>query len=244
MSTQPTEPPSILIVEDEERLAALVADYLRAAGYRVGHLASGTEVLDWVRANRPDLILLDLMLPGKDGLTLCRELRAEGQVPIIMTTARVEEIDRLLGLELGADDYLCKPYSPRELVARVKAVLRRTLGGPPEAGSRAEGGRDAAGAGTLALHPEALRVSAEGREIELTAVEFALLQTLHEAPGRIFSRDRLMDRIYSDHRVVSDRTIDSHVKKLRRRLAELVPERELIHSVYGVVYRYEDRGPE
>jgi two-component system, OmpR family, response regulator BaeR len=240
-STSPTAT-RILIVEDEERLAALVADYLKAAGYRVEHLTEGTAVLEWARANRPDLILLDLMLPGKDGLTLCRELRAEGQVPIIMTTARVEEIDRLLGLELGADDYVCKPYSPRELVARVKAVLRRTgsqsdsdLGTGPDSNSPD---------GPIALHPESLRVSARGQEIELTAVEFALLQTLHEAPGRIFSRDRLMDRIYNDHRVVADRTIDSHVKKLRRRLAELLPERELIHSVYGVGYRYEDRDPE
>lgn len=242
MPSSPQAPHSILVVEDEERLAALVADYLKAAGYRVGHLADGTGVLEWVRANRPDLILLDLMLPGKDGLALCRELRAESQVPIVMTTARVEEIDRLLGLELGADDYVCKPYSPRELVARVKAVLRRTAA----ASAPSEGSDTGAGAadGPIALHPESLRVSAEGQEIELTAVEFALLRTLHEAPGRIFSRNRLMDRIYTDHRVVSDRTIDSHVKKLRRRLAELLPDRELIHSVYGVGYRYEDRDPE
>lgn len=219
----------ILIVEDEERLARLVADYLRAAGHRVEHLAEGTGVVAWVRRERPDLILLDLMLPGKDGLDICREIRAESQVPIIMTTARVEEIDRLLGLELGADDYVCKPYSPRELVARVKAVLRRTLAHAPPA----------ADPGPLHLHRDELRVRAGDSEIELTAVEFALLETLHGAPGRIFSRDRLMDRIYRDHRVVSDRTIDSHVKKLRRKLAELVPEQELIHSVYGVGYRYE-----
>jgi two-component system response regulator BaeR len=242
MPLSPEDPQSILIVEDEERLAALVSDYLKAAGYRVGHLAEGAGVLEWVRANRPDLILLDLMLPGKDGLTLCRELRNEGQIPIIMTTARVEEIDRSLGLELGADDYVCKPYSPREQVARVKAVLRRTAAASHSGAGSNTG--PAAADGAIALHPESLRVSAGGQEIELTAVEFALLQTLHEAPGRIFSRNRLMDRIYTDHRVVSDRTIDSHVKKLRRRLAELVPDRELIHSVYGVGYRYEDRDPE
>jgi two-component system, OmpR family, response regulator BaeR len=226
--------PLILIVEDEERLASLVADYLVAAGFRTHRIAEGSGVLDWFRVNRPDLVLLDLMLPGKDGLSLCRELRAQCQVPIIMTTARVEEIDRLLGLELGADDYVCKPYSPRELVARVKAVLRRTQ--PPSGGA-------AGTASAIELVPESLRVRAGGREIELTAVEFALLATLYQAPGRIFSRERLMDRIYTDHRVVSDRTIDSHVKKLRRRLAELQPGRELIHSVYGVGYRYEDREP-
>ncbi|MFZ0789266.1 MAG: response regulator [Chromatiaceae bacterium] len=226
--------PLILIVEDEERLAALVADYLVAAGYLVHSTGDGAQALDWIRKNGPDLVILDLMLPGKDGLSICRELRAESQLPVIMTTARVEEIDRLLGLELGADDYVCKPYSPRELVARVKAVLRRTRGDAPTSGADNQ-------SGPIALHPESLRVRAGDREIELTAVEFALLETLHAAPGRIFSRDRLMDRIYSDHRVVSDRTIDSHVKKLRRRLAELLPERELIHSVYGVGYRYEDK---
>ncbi|WP_295413812.1 response regulator [uncultured Thiodictyon sp.] len=227
-------PQQILIVEDEARLAALVADYLKAAGFAVQLCFEGLGVLDLVRAQAPDLIILDLMLPGKDGLTLCSEIRAESAVPIIMTTARVEEIDRLLGLGLGADDYVCKPYSPRELVARVKAVLRRTqgaVGGAPEATA----------ADPLTLDPDRLRVRAAGREIELTAVEFALLSTIYEAPGRIFSRERLMERIYRDHRVVSDRTIDSHVKKLRRRLQELLPERELVHSVYGVGYRYEDR---
>ncbi|WP_295443197.1 response regulator [uncultured Thiodictyon sp.] len=230
-------PQLILIVEDEERLATLVADYLKAAGFAVHLCFEGLGVLDWVRAQAPDLIILDLMLPGKDGLTLCSEIRAESQVPIIMTTARVEEIDRLLGLGLGADDYVCKPYSPRELVARVKAVLRRSSGAAPGAGTTS----DPVAADPLTLDPDRLRVRAAGREIELTAVEFALLATLHQAPGRIFSRERLMERIYRDHRVVSDRTIDSHVKKLRRRLQELLPQQELVHSVYGVGYRYEDR---
>jgi two-component system response regulator BaeR len=222
---------TILIVEDEERLAALLADYLRAAGYQTAHLAEGNGVVDWVRAQQPALLLLDLMLPGRDGLSLCRELRGFSAVPIIMTTAKVEEIDRLLGLELGADDYICKPYSPREVVARVKAVLRRHQAGTPAPEQAAP----------LVLRPDELRVRAGEREIELSAVEFALLQTLYAAPGRIFSREQLMSRIYQDNRVVSDRTIDSHIKKLRRRLAELLPERELIHSVYGVGYRYEER---
>jgi two-component system response regulator BaeR len=221
----------LLIVEDEEKLARLLADYLKAAGFDVQRLSDGRGVVEWVRQQGPALILLDLMLPGRDGLEICREIRAFSRVPIIITTARVEEIDRLLGLELGADDYVCKPYSPREVVARVKAVLRRTL--PPLPATR----------GSLRLDPEGLRVSAGGQELELTAVEFALLQTLCAAPGRIFSRNRLMERIYLDHRVVSDRTIDSHVKKLRRKLAELVPGRELVHSVYGVGYRYEERDP-
>ncbi|NKN34430.1 response regulator [Marichromatium bheemlicum] len=225
--------PLILIVEDEQRLAGLVTDYLHASGYRSAHLAEGTTVLDWIRDHCPALVLLDLMLPGRDGLSLCREIRAESQVPIIITTARVEEIDRLLGLELGADDYVCKPYSPRELVARVKAVLRRqrsdtTLSQPQPSGA-------------LTLDPTRLRVRSDTTEIELTAVEFALLETLYRTPGRIYSREQLMEHIYRDRRVVSDRTIDSHVKKLRRKLAELHPERELIHAVYGVGYRYEEQ---
>ncbi len=236
----PSDRPLILIVEDEPRLAALVADYLAAAGMGSHTIGDGDRVLDWVAANRPALILLDLMLPGTDGLSLCRQLRAGppeiAGTPIIMTTARVEEIDRLLGLELGADDYLCKPYSPRELVARVKAVLRRSLA-PPQGPE--DGGVRASAAGPLELVPDKLRVRAEGREVTLTAVEFALLETLTRSPGRIYSRERLMDAIYPDQRIVSDRTIDSHVKKLRRRLDELLPGRELVHSVYGVGYRFE-----
>lgn len=221
---------TVLIVEDEERLARILADYLKAAGFAVHRLADGRTVVDWVRQHGPALILLDLMLPGRDGLAICRDIRGFSQVPIVMTTARVEEIDRLLGLEFGADDYICKPYSPREVVARVKAVLRRYA--PPVEPTN----------GPLDLDEACLRVRAGGGEVELTAVEFALLQTLYTAPGRIFSRDRLMDRIYADNRVVSERTIDSHVKKLRRKLAEVLPGRDLIHSVYGVGYRYEDRG--
>jgi len=220
---------TILIVEDEDRLAALLADYLRIAGHATHQIADGSSVADWVAQHQPALILLDLMLPGRDGLEICRDIRAFSAVPIIITTARVEEIDRLIGLELGADDYVCKPYSPREVVARVKAVLRRTATAhAPEPGG-------------LRLDPDTLRVSVGGRTTELTAVEFALLETLHAAPGRIFSRDRLMQRIYHDHRIVSDRTIDSHIKKLRRKLAELASGLELIHSVYGVGYRYEER---
>ncbi|EGV19297.1 response regulator [Thiocapsa marina] len=221
--------PLILVVEDEERLADLVGDYLRAAGFRVHHLATGTGAVAWIEREGPDLILLDLMLPGQDGLSICREVRSRSEVPVIMTTARVEEIDRLLGLELGADDYVCKPYSPRELTARVKAVLRRTRRVPEQRRS-----------GFLTLEPERLQVSHDGKVITLTAVELALLAALHQAAGRILSRNFLMDRIYSDNRVVSDRTIDSHIKKLRRRLAELAPNVELIHSVYGVGYRYEE----
>ena len=259
-STTPTAGPvTILIVEDEERLARLVADYLTATGYKSHILGEGTGVADWVRAHQPALVILDLMLPGRDGLDVCRDLRAFSAVPIIMVTARVEEIDRLLGLELGADDYVCKPFSPRELVARVKAVLRRFQAPPADAtpispdaatptsptDDHLSGAKPASatthGLTTLHLDESTLRVHWQGRTVELTAVEFSLLATLHASPGRIYSRNRLMALIYRDHRVVSDRTIDSHIKKLRRKLEELSPDQEWVHSVYGVGYRYEEQ---
>jgi two-component system response regulator BaeR len=219
----------ILVVEDEAKLARLLADYLGAAGFEADTLGDGREVTPWVKSHAPDIIILDVMLPGRDGLALCREIRGFSRVPIIMATARVEEIDRLLGLELGADDYICKPYSPREVVARVKAVLRRTK--PESNGSSLDAG--------LILDQAGFRVRSPAGEVELTAVEFHLFATLYREPGRIYSRGQLMDRIYDDQRIVSDRTIDSHIKKLRKKLAELQPDQELIHSVYGAGYRYE-----
>jgi two-component system, OmpR family, response regulator BaeR len=218
---------TILIVEDEEKLAALLGDYLRQSGFDSVWIPDGTAVLPRVREQLPDLILLDLMLPGRDGLDICKEIRTFSEVPIIMITARVEEIDRLLGLELGADDYICKPFSPREVVARVKTVLRRT------------GDHQALPSGALALDPEKFRAVLHGQELELTAVEFKLLHFLFQHPGRIYSRSQLMDQIYTDQRIVSDRTIDSHIKKLRKKIAVAAPDQELIHSIYGVGYKYE-----
>lgn len=219
---------NIVIVEDEEKLATLLQEYLQNAGYNTTVFHHGTEALEQIPDLSPALVILDLMLPGTDGMTICRELRQTSTLPIIMTTAKVEEIDRLLGLEIGADDYICKPYSPREVVARVKAVLRR--------GQAAMSVPD-----TDEFHisaDEAL-VTIKGNRIDLTAVELNLLQTMAETPGRIFSRNQLMTRIYPDNRIVSDRTIDSHVKKLRQRLAQLAPDDEYIHSVYGLGYKFE-----
>lgn len=217
---------SILIVEDARELSRLMSDYLLQAGYRTSCLYEGTEVTGWVRENQPDLVLLDLMLPGKDGIKICQEIRQFSEVPIIMVTAKVEEQDRLEGLELGADDYICKPFSPREVVARVKAVLRRS-GSQPEEG------------GVLLLDAQKYRARINGRDLALTVVEFHLLELLAEHPGRVYSRAQLIDRIYPDQRMVSDRTIDSHVKKLRKKLAQ-VSDRELIHSVYSAGYKYEE----
>jgi len=217
----------ILIVEDEEKLGSLLSDYLQQAGFEPHQLTNGLEAVPWVRDQRPELILLDLMLPGRDGLEICKEIRSFSSVPIIMITARIEEIDRLLGLELGADDYICKPFSPREVIARVKAVLRRT-----------DGGTTIKTAG-LVLDELRLQAILNKQDLDLTAVEFKLLQFLAANPGRIYGRQQLMDRIYPDERVVSDRTIDSHIKKLRRKIAAVSPNEELIHSVYGVGYKFE-----
>ncbi|MFT4199014.1 MAG: response regulator [Pseudoxanthomonas sp.] len=217
----------ILVVEDEPRLAGVLRDYLHAAGYASDWIADGAEVMPAFRRLAPDLVLLDLMLPNRDGVELCRELRAHADVPVIMVTARVEEVDRLLGLEVGADDYVCKPYSPREVVARVQAVLRRHRHDP----------RTPAAQG-LHFDEAACRASWQGRDLELTQVEYRLLHTLACMPGRVYSRDQLMDRLYTDHRIVTDRTVDSHVRNLRRKLAEIGGE-DWIRSVYGAGYRFE-----
>lgn len=217
---------TIMIIEDEPKLAELLADYLRQSGFEVRLVADGMAAVPAIHEQKPDLVLLDLMLPGKDGMEICKEVRRFSSVPIIMVTARVEEIDRLLGLEFGADDYICKPYSPREVVARVKAVLRR-------------GGAAAESNHGLVLDEARYSANLHGVELDLTAVEFKLLAILFASPGRIFSRDQLMDRIYSDERIVSERTIDSHIKKLRKKLSLAAADEELIHSVYGVGYKYE-----
>lgn len=217
----------ILIVEDEPKIAELLRDYLLREGFEVELLHRGDAVEPWMRAHGADLVLLDLMLPGKSGLEVCKGLRSFTETPIIMVTARVEEIDRLLGLELGADDYVCKPFSPREVVARVKAVLRRTRR------------REDATAHGLVLDNAGYKATLNGRDLGLTVVEYQLLKVLASHPGRLYSRDQLIDAMYRDARVVSDRTVDSHVKKLRRKIAEVLPDRELIHSVYGVGYKYE-----
>ncbi|MEN6373903.1 MAG: response regulator [Smithella sp.] len=217
----------ILIVEDEPKLATLLADYLQAAGFEISILSDGTQVVAWVRENKPGLIILDIMLPGRDGMEICKDLRLFSRVPIIMATARVEEIDRLLGLELGADDYICKPFSPREVVARVKAILRRVSDG------------QAIGAQGLVLDQQTYRATLHGRDLELTAVEFKLLHLLVEHPGRIFSRQQIMNNIYSDERFVSDRTVDSHIKKIRRKIETVDPQSTLVQSVYSVGYKFE-----
>jgi len=217
----------ILIVEDELKIAALLADYLKASHFEVSMLNEGTGIDVWVRENKPDLILLDVMLPGRNGIEICKDIRMFSRVPIIMVTALVEEIDRLLGLELGADDYICKPFSPREVVARVKAVLRRVRDGQT---IQTQG---------LTLDEHTYRATLHGHDLGLTAVEFKLLKLLVEHPGRIFGRRQIMEKIYCDDRFVSDRTVDSHIKKLRRKIEAVDLQTTLIQAVYSVGYKYE-----
>ena len=217
----------ILIVEDEPKLAALMHDYLVAAGYACLCLDNGLQVVPAVRAHNPKLILLDLMLPGRDGMQLCQDLRGFSAVPIIMITARVEEVDRLLGLDLGADDYICKPFSPREVVARVKAILRR---GPQLLNTTAP---------RLLIDEAQYQASLDGITLDLTPLELRLLNTFARSAGRVFSRDQLLDNIYSDHRVVTDRTVDSHIRNLRRKLEQACPGETPIESLYGVGYRFQ-----
>ncbi len=217
----------ILIVEDEVKLATLLQDYLIQSGFAATMIHDGSEVEGWLANNQTNLVLLDLMLPGKSGVEICKDIRKHSKLPVIMITAKVDEIDRLLGLELGADDYICKPFSPREVVARVKAVLRRT----EESNKPADRG--------LVLDTDTYKATINGNDLHLTAVEFQLLKVLSDQPGRIFSRSVLVDKIYSDGRVVSDRTIDSHIKKLRKKISVQVPDAELIHSLYAVGYKFE-----
>jgi two-component system, OmpR family, response regulator BaeR len=217
----------ILIVEDEPKLAQLLADYLTTAGYHTQIIGDGREVTPVLKSAHFDLMLLDLMLPGRDGLEVCKEVRAFSSIPIVMVTARVEEIDRLLGLELGADDYICKPFSPREVVARVKAILRRS---PQQVQAQVDS--------KLKIDEAQFKATLNGQALDLTPVEFRLLKTLSASPGRVFSRQQLLNTLYEDHRVVTDRTVDSHVKNLRRKLQQAHPGDELIDSIYGVGYRF------
>lgn len=234
----------ILIVEDEPKLAQLLVDYLKQSGFETHVIGDGQQALEWIQQQHEniDLMILDLMLPNLDGMEICKAVRQFSTLPILMASARVEEIDRLIGLELGADDYLCKPYSPREVVARVKAILRRSQLVKQHLSARQNGvdiksvAEELAG---LVMEEEKYKATLNGKELDLTAVEFQILAILAKEPGRIFSRQQLMDGGYQDHRVVSDRTIDSHIRKLRKRIAEKCPESEIIHSVYGVGYKFE-----
>jgi two-component system response regulator BaeR len=214
----------IFIVEDEAELALVVADYARASGFEPVLFEDGAKALAALRVKTPALVVLDLMLPGVDGLSLCRSVREFSDVPVVMVTARVEEIDRLLGLEAGADDYLCKPFSPRELMARIKAILRRAGTGQPR---------------PIEIDVNARRVTMHGTVLDLTPSEFAILAVLAGRPGQVFSRAQLLDHAFPGNLDVTDRAIDSHIKNLRRKIEAAAPGLEPIHSIYGLGYRFD-----
>lgn len=223
---------SILVVDDEQKVVESCRLYLEHAGYEVTAAFNGEQALDEALRCAPDLVVLDLMLPRVDGLEVCRRLRANSSVPILMLTARATEEDRLAGLELGADDYLVKPFSPRELVARVHAILRRV---PSRAAALV--------IGELAIDPERHEVRVAGRPVELTPREFALLDALMRTPGRAFTRDELVERAFGDGAGVLARTVDVHVMHLRRKLEAAAGGRRWIVTVPGLGYRLDEAPP-
>lgn len=222
-------PQTVLVVEDDAKMVQLLRLYLEREGYAVATAADGGAALEAAERVRPDLVILDLMLPQLDGLEVCRRLRAASDVPILMLTARVDEVDKVLGLSLGADDYVTKPFSPREVAARVRAILRRTRGDQRGRLLRH---------GDLEMDLDRHRVTVGGREVRFTPVEFKLLQAFLEAPERAFSRDQLLNHIYPHHEAaVVDRTIDVHVGKLRGKLGDDPARPRFIATVRGVGYK-------
>jgi two-component system alkaline phosphatase synthesis response regulator PhoP len=222
----------ILVVDDETLIVKLARDYLEKAGFRVISAGDGVTAMAAARRDRPDLVVLDLMLPGMDGLDVCRALRRESDVPIIMLTARIEETDRLIGLELGADDYITKPFSPRELVARVRTVLRRAQGSLHQPGILR--------ASDLEIDLEGHRLSRGGTPVKLSRIEFNLLAILAQHPGQTFTRAQLLDRLHGIAFDGYDRSIDAHIKNLRHKLEPDPAEPRYVLTVYGIGYQFND----
>lgn len=220
----------ILVVEDEPKIAQILVDFLQVEGFKVHVLKDGLHAVEFIKQKQPDFIILDIMLPNKDGLSICKEVRQFSNIPILMLTARVDEIDRLMGLGFGADDYVCKPFSAREVVARVQAVLRRTQQTMTKSLVTYK---------SIELDIERFQCHIDQKLVELTPVEFRLLLTLVNKPAVVFSRNSLMQASYEDDRIVSSRTIDSHMKNLRSKLALASPAQDLLHSVYGIGYKIE-----
>jgi DNA-binding response OmpR family regulator len=237
MAMQETSGKQILIVEDDENTASLVTTYLQREGFRTLVAYDGEDGLEKARTNSPDFVILDLMLPKLDGWEVCRRLRSFSDVPILMLTAREEEIDRVLGLSLGADDYVVKPFSPRELVERVKAIMRRARSFPIQKEAVLRHGE-------LTLDPEKHRVTIQNRPINLTTSEYKLLYALMRSPGRVFSRNELLDHFYENGEVVIDRVIDVHIGKLRQKIENDPAKPGYIITVRGFGYRFADEDEE
>jgi DNA-binding response OmpR family regulator len=223
---------TVLVVDDEPKIATLARDYLEHAGFAVLTAGDGPSALVAIRQRKPDLVVLDLGLPGLDGLDVTRAVRRESSIPIVMLTARDDEVDKILGLELGADDYLTKPFSPRELVARVRAVLRRA--------ERAPDAAETIRAGDVVLDLPRMRVEVDGAAIDLTPTEFQLLAAMAARPGRIFTRAQLLDTLHGVAFETYERAIDSHIKNLRRKLEPDPRRPRYVLTVYGVGYRFAD----
>ena len=227
----------VLVIEDDPNTAELIAVYLEKDGYYPVKAGDGESGLVLAEQHLPDLVILDLMLPKIDGWEVCRRLRKQSDVPVIMLTARGEEIDRVSGLTLGADDYVVKPFSPRELIARVKAILRRTRKSESRTGIRLS-------IGTVVLEPEKRRLTVGGKEVPLTRHEYVLLETLMSSPGRVFSRDNLLDRLYPNgEAIVIERVVDVHIGKLRQKIEPDLSDPGYILTVRGVGYRFTDEDP-
>lgn len=218
----------ILIVEDEEKIASILEDYLKQNDFKTHWINNGSMVISYVKENAVDLILLDLMLPGLNGTEICKEIRKFSDLPIIMLTAKVDEIDRLLGLELGADDYICKPFSPREVVARVKSVLRRAHPKIQEQDIRL---------GPIHLNLDTRVTQIQNKNLDLTPSEFGILATMAQYPSKVFSRNELLNKVLGNDFEGYDRTIDTHIKNLRKKINSVIPDQEIITSIYGVGYK-------
>ncbi len=220
----------ILIVEDENEIAEILKDYLVNEGYRVSWLYHGDTVISFVKKEKPDMVLLDLMIPGVDGKTLCREIRKFSDIPVIMITAKVEEIDRIIGFEVGADDYICKPFSPREVVVRVKAVLRRFT----QSDIKKE---TVLTAGSIVLSPDTHQVAVNGNPLELTPNEFNILSVMIQRSDTVFTRSQLIEKVQGYNYEGYERTVDFHIKNLRKKLSAVFPDHKVIQSVYGIGYK-------
>ncbi len=224
-----SEAPSrrVLVVEDDRKISDLLMNYLQAGGFEAEAAYDGRDALRMIRERAPDTVILDWMLPGLDGIGVCKAVRAFSEVPILMLTARIDEVDRLLGLDTGADDYVCKPFSPREVIARVRALLRRAEGRVKSSGNPWE------------IDEPSFRISWRGQWLELTRIEFMMFRLLLSRPGRVYSRDQLLSSVHDSQRDISDRAIDTHIKNLRKKVQAVDPGTDCIASVYGVGYRFD-----
>jgi two-component system response regulator BaeR len=221
---------SVLVVEDDRKISDLLLNYLRASGYEANAAYDGRDALRIVKECPPDAVILDWMLPGLDGIGVCQAVRAFSDVPILVLTARIDEVDRLLGLDTGADDYVCKPFAPREVIARVRALLRRAEG------------RVKSSIRPWELDDASFRISWRGQWLPLTRIEFMMFRLLLSRPGRVYSRDQLLASVHDSQRDISDRAIDTHIKNLRKKVQVVEPGTDCITSVYGVGYRFDVPG--